>query len=744
MINCTQHVQRSFQLLKDALTTAPVLRLPHFDKPFEVVAEKLEVVADASGFALGAILLQDGHPVAFESRKLKPAEMNYHPGELEFLAIVYALQKFRAYVLNEHFTLVTDHKPNVGINSQQSIHTWSGRKARWAEFLQQYNFEFVYRAGSKNVADPLSRRSDYKTGLMAITRRAARSANGGDSAPIDQTSPPVSVAPDFIDGMGHHLLSGGAGLPLSDSNMTLESAFELKDGLAADGCRANPAEGSLATACRLQMDVGSVGLREAISSNYGPAFLESIKGAGCTQVDNLWFKDDLLVIPTDELRKDLLRELHDQPYSGHVGVSRTEKNVRAAKIWWPGWKLDVSQYVQTCSSCARNKPFNANSKGLLIPLAVPEHLWETVSMDFITELPITDGGFDTILVVVDKLSKMCHLIPTTFKGLTAEKLAHLFFDGVIKHHGFPVTIVSDRDKLFTSRFWEMIHELAGTKLARSTAFHPQTDGQTERYNRILEDMLRHYISPLLNNWDRLLSCAEFAINNSFVEGIGATPFYLNMGWNPRTPIQVHLAELHKTHDRVLSSPRAADFVSDLQTRVSKARQLLLAAQQRMRERVNAHRTPKAFEVGDEVLLSTKNLTFTGPNCKKFLPRFIGPFVVEARHGPVAYRLNIADKMPRSRIHPVFHVELLKQYRADGRYQPPPPVLTLEGEEEYEVERILDHKQRGNKTRYLIRWAGYGPEHDLWEPASSLANAPEALADYWSFVGKTRSRQTSKR
>ena len=278
---------------------------------------------------------------------------------------------------------------------------------------------------------------------------------------------------------------------------------------------------------------------------------------------------------------------------------------------------------------------------------------------------MTDSGYDTVFVVVDKLSKMCHLMPTTFKGLTAEKLAWIFFDGVIKHHGFPSCIVSDRDKLFTSRFWEVVTELSGTKLARSTAFHPQTDGQTERYNRTLEDMLRHYVSPLLNDWDRFLPCAEFAINNSHVENIGTTPFYLNMGWHPRTPIQIHLAGLYAAHHDVLSSPRAHEFVSNLQTRVSAARQLLLAAQQRMREHVNAHRSPKAFEVGDQVLLSTKNLTFKGPNCRKFLPRFIGPFVVQSRIGPAAYRLNITDVLPASRIHPVFHVELLKPYRTSA-------------------------------------------------------------------------------
>jgi len=146
-----------------ALTGAPVLRLPDFDEPFEVVV-------DASGFALGAVLLQEDHPVAFESRKMNPAEMNYHPGEQELLSVVHALLKFRPYLLDKNFTVYTDHRPNIALPNQVDIQSWSGRKARWAEFLQQYNFTIEYRAGCNNIADPLSRRADLKVLLAAVTR----------------------------------------------------------------------------------------------------------------------------------------------------------------------------------------------------------------------------------------------------------------------------------------------------------------------------------------------------------------------------------------------------------------------------------------------------------------------------------------------------------------------------------------------------------------------------------------------
>ena len=161
--------------------------------------------------------------------------------------------------------------------------------------------------------------------------------------------------------------------------------------------------------------------------------------------------------------------------------------MRVARAWWPGITRDIKNHVDECSDCQQYKALNYNNSGLLQPLPVPEELWQTITVDFVTALPMTEAGYDTLLVVVDKLSKMCHLLPTD-ATLTAQRFAHLFMDGVVKHHGFPEVIVSDRDKLFTSHFWETIAGLCGTQLARSSAFHPQSDGQTERYNRIIEDM----------------------------------------------------------------------------------------------------------------------------------------------------------------------------------------------------------------------------------------------------------------
>ena len=220
----------------------------------------------------------------------------------------------------------------------------------------------------------------------------------------------------------------------------------------------------------------------------------------------------------------------------------------------------------------------------------------------------------------------------------------------------------------------------------------------------------------LNDWDTLLSRAEFAHNSAFHSSTGQTPFYLNFGYHPRTPPGERL-EVH---------PEPAAFVERWQSALTFARKCLIAAQQRQKAYADQSRVEKVFSVGDKVLLNTKHLNIKHAETnRKLLPKWIGPFEVVQVVGPVAYELKMN---PGWRIHPVFHVSLLEAYRSDGRVQPPPPPLDLEGVLEYEVESILDHRFRGRRhprTSYLVAWKGYGPEHNSWEPEKNVVNAPES-------------------
>lgn len=200
---------------------------------------------------------------------------------------------------------------------------------------------------------------------------------------------------------------------------------------------------------------------------------------------------------------------------------------------------DVRAYVTACGSCQRNKTMPTKPKGPLQSLPLPQEPWESVGMDFIVELPRTKNGYNAILTFVDRLTKMTHLVPTT-TNCDAVETARLFIDHVYKYHGLPRAFVSDRGTQFTSAFFRELCRLWEIKQCFSTAYHPRTNGQTERMNRIVEETIRHYVSPTHDDWDEHLSQIEFAINNAHHEGLHNTPFYMNYRRNPLTPLTAQL------------------------------------------------------------------------------------------------------------------------------------------------------------------------------------------------------------
>jgi hypothetical protein len=448
-----------------------------------------------------------------------------------------------------------------------------------------------------------------------------------------------------------------------------------------------------------------------------------------------WYLGTQIVVPNvPELRTKILKEFHDTPFSGHRGAVRTQEAI-ARTFWWPGLHTDTQHYVANCPACQRNKPLNTKPGGLLQPLPTPMEVWESVSLDLITQLPTTKSGHDAIVVFVDRLSKMTHFA-ATHTSASAEDLAQLFVSTVFKQHGLPKGLVSDRDPRFTSKFWREGTRLLGTQLYMSTAFHPQTDGQTERMNRLLEETLRHYIGPSHDDWDSHLSLIEFAINNSRQESIGTTLFMLNGGRQPRTPADLHLPS---------NVPRATSFEADLRERLARAKACLEAAQARQKANADGRRKAVTFTLGQEVLLNTKNITFKTPGTRKLMPRYIGPFRIEKLVGPVAAKLSLP---PELRIHPVFHVSLIRPYKSDGR-TPPPPAFTLDGEDYWTVESIVDHKEvpigrNRYRREYFVKWQGYPATDNSWEPEESLkASAPveQALEAYETGLPVERRKTT---
>ncbi|KAJ9523469.1 hypothetical protein QJQ45_007166 [Haematococcus lacustris] len=342
-------------------------------------------------------------------------------------------------------------------------------------------------------------------------------------------------------------------------------------------------------------------------------------------------------------------------------------------------------------------------------------------MDLVVKLPVGVHGYDSICVVVDRLSKMVHLIPC-IEAMDAKEFAELYIDHVFKYHGLSKVTISDRGATFNNQFWIEVRKLIGVDPAFSTAYHPQSDGQTERTNQIVEEMLRHYILPTQEDWPRHLAFAEFAINNSWQESIQSTPFLVNYGQSPITPV------LHKL-PRPCLSPSAESFAKKWEHEVKHAQECMRVAQDRQQRYANKRRRDVTFSVGDSVLLSTKNLRNAPGRARKFLPRYVGPFKVTGKLGEAAYRLELPPTM--SRLHPVFHVSLLKKYTGSQGFHPPPVMEWLEDAPHYEVHSLLSHRQVRFKKRmeYLVKWTGYDDTYNTWEPEAMLAGAPQILSKY---------------
>jgi len=423
--------------------------------------------------------------------------------------------------------------------------------------------------------------------------------------------------------------------------------------------------------------------------------------------NGLWYLDDRIAVPNvPALRLKILRELHDAPTAGHMGVDRTFEAV-SRRFWWPDIRSDVTDYVSRCHSCQINKPSNRRKAGLLMPLSVPSYAFEHVTTDLITDLPVTETGHDSIAVFVDRLTKTVHFAATT-KTVNASEYARLLTDTVVRAHGVPKVIISDRDPRFTSQFWREFAKLCGTELRFSTAYHPQTDGQSERTNRTLEQVLRAYVLPNQSDWDKHLSMAEFAMNNSVSASTGNTPFYALYARHPLAPIDMALSS-----DRV---PAAVNLRNAIDAVVQDVERNLADAQRKQAEYANQSRRELTFKTGDKVLLNTVNLKLPSTMSSKLKQRWIGPFAVTKVISPVAYTLQLPKTMKAH--HPTFHVSLLKPYNT-----PVVPVDTpgpiFEDDNQWRVETLIRKRASKGKTQYLVRWLGFGPEDDTWEYATNI-------------------------
>jgi len=393
----------------------------------------------------------------------------------------------------------------------------------------------------------------------------------------------------------------------------------------------------------------------------------------------------------EELEQEVISSHHDDPLHGHPGITRTMELIKR-HYEFPNMKDKVSKFIKQCVSCQQNKHSTHAKYGEAQAMEPPTAPWTNITMDFVTQLPVsrdpvTDYTYDSIFVVVDRFTKAAEFVPFRH-SYTAEQLARVFLDRIVRHHGIPESIISDRDKLFTSNYWTTLLAAIGTKKKLSTAYHPQTDGQTERVNQTMETYLRIYCNQQQDNWVSLLPMAQIAYNNKLSEATGVTPFFANHGRHPNL--------FTRNLDTNIQTEQALKTVDILKEVHQKSLENIAKAQSRAISYVNKKRkTAPLLKEGDKVYLLTKNLRTRRPT-KKLDKVKVGPFFISKQISPVNFRLELPKD---AKIHPVFHISLLEPADAktptqkDFHYQ-------TDGNDEWEVEKILQKRQGQQGNEYL--------------------------------------------
>ena len=651
----TDECEASFQELKQRLVTAPVLTLPDIHKDFQVYC-------DASRQGLGSVLMQEGKVVSYASRQLKNHEHNYPTHDLELASVVHALKTWRPYLIGNHCDIFTDHKSLKYIFTQKDLNL---RQRRWLELIKDYDLNVQYHPGKANVvADALSRRSH---------------ANA-----INIDNMPPELCEQFRN-LRLEMVPKGYLATLEVKPTLLDRIREAQKG-----------------------DKEIVEIKENMVKGKAEGFHEDEHGA-------IWFEKRICVPQDADIRKLILQEAHDSPYSIHPGNTKMYLDLRE-RFWWPSLKREIARYIATCDVCQRVKAEHQRPTGLLQPLPITDWKWDEIGMDFITRLPRTRSGYDSIWVVVDRLTKVAHFIPvkTTY---TSAQLAKIYMSKIVCLHGVPRKVVSDRGTQFTSKFWRQLHESLGTRLEFSTAFHPQTDGQTERVNQILEDMLRACALDYGSSWDDNLPYAEFSYNNSYQASLKMAPFEVLYGRKCRTPLM-----WDEVGERQFFGP---DLIKDAEEKVKLIRDRLKIAQSRQKSYADAKRKEVTYEVGDRAYLRVSPLR----GIKRFgikgklAPRFVGPYKILERRGEVAYQLELPESL--SGVHNVFHVSQLKKCHAEMMDVPlrdtvPLEAIQLESDLTYEEKpiKILETAERVTRTKTIklckVQWDHHTEEEATWE------------------------------
>ncbi|EEB89023.1 hypothetical protein MPER_12935 [Moniliophthora perniciosa FA553] len=592
----TDTCQRAFDALKRKFLRKPVLVMPDISKPFLIES-------DASKWATGAVLRQKGtdnewHPCGYLSHSFNTTERNYEIYDRELLGIVRALEAWRHYLQGgpHPVTILSDHKNLEYFRSAQKLNR---RQARWSLFLSEFDLHLIHVPGPRMVqSDALSRRDDHVL-------------------EEDNDNEDIVMLPDKLF------------VKVIDTDMK-EQIIE-----------------------------------KATSDDFHKETIESLLEKGVSPIksaledwkieDNILLYKGKCYVPNDEkLRREVTKRIHESIHAGHPGRYNTEEQVKR-EYWWPGMAKFIKTFVDGCALCQQMKVNTHPTDAPLLPISGEKGTlpFTRITMDLITDLPESDG-FDSILVVVDHSSTKGVILTPCNKTITAEGVANLILNNVYRRFGLPDNIISDRDPRFAANVFQELGRLLGIKLSMSTAYHPQTDGETERVNQEIETFLKMFCAKKQTQWNEYLPMAEFAHNNREHSTMKKSPFYLMYGYNPRPlPPVVENSEVPYTEERLKKLNEVRNEVLALHELARK--RMILRSQKKF--------TP--FKVGQKVWLEGKNLHIGYPT-KKLSPKREGPFEIIEALGPVNYRLELPEQW---KIHNVFHANLLTPFKENEIHGP---------------------------------------------------------------------------
>ncbi|GJT89732.1 putative nucleotidyltransferase, ribonuclease H [Tanacetum coccineum] len=582
-------------------------------------SEDFIAYCDASKKGLGAVLMQREKVISYASRQLKIHEKNYTTHDLELGAVVFALKIWRHYLYGTKCTVFTDHKSLQHILDQKELNM---RQRRWLELLSDYDCDIRYHPGKANVvADALSRK---------------------------EREPPLRV----------RALVMTISLDLPKQILNAQTEARKPENIKSE-------------------DVGGMLVENA-------KFPEAIREQKLEpRADGTLCLNGRSWLPCyGDLRTVIMHESHKSKYSIHPGSDKMYQDMKKL-YWWPNMKADIATYVNKCLTCAKVKAEHQRPSGLLVQPKIPEWKWDNITMDFVTKLPKTSQGYDTIWVIVDRLTKSAIFTPMRETD-PLDKLARLYLK----------------------------ESALGTNLDMSTAYHPQTDRQSERTIQTLQDMLRACAIDFGKGWVNHLPLVEFSYNNSYHASIKAAPFEALYGRKCRSPVcwtEVGEAQI-----------LGPELIQETTEKIIQIKQRMQAARDRQKSYADLKRKPMEFQVGDKVMLKVspwKGVVRFGKR-GKLNPRYVGPFKVIERVGEVAYKLELPEEL--SRVHNTFHVSNLKKCHADEPLAVPLDGLNLDDklhfvEEPVEiVDREVKRLKRSRIPLVKVRWnSKRGPEF-TWE------------------------------